>query len=377
MDQSGTSYHKGEASLKIAIVWSLGGPTFWSDEDLEAGIGGSEVMMILRARALAKLGHDVTCFAPGNEREHVECGVTWRSLPFWPTHGAAYDFGNEGFDVLVSLRRAGWGDAYLPPVRALWGNDQSVYDLEESVANGSCNLVITISEYQKELFQRKYSTVPEYMYLVSSGGLEFADYTPARDKNMKLCMYSSTPERGLRQLIVSWRDIVKQVPDAQLVVTGGFELYGATPRKALDLSEGLYGTVSYMPNASYTSVLPRSALIELQQRAAMLIYPSIYDEMCCIVALEMHAAGCAIVTTDRAALSERVRDGVDGYLIPGSPGTPAYDEFFVERVVELLNDPDKCCKMGAAGREVVRAYDHTVLAKQWIERFEHILRGRN
>ena len=132
-----------------------------------------------------------------------------------------------------------------------------------------------------------------------------------------------------------------------------------------------------MEGASYTGALPRSVLIKLQQNAAMLIYPSIYDEMCCIVALEMHAAGCAIVTTEKAALAERVRDGVDGYLIPGSPGTPAYDEFFIERVVELLNDPKKCREMGTAGRAYVKMFDHTELAKSWVERFEQILSGRN
>lgn len=363
--------------MKIAIVWSLGGPTFWSDENLETGIGGSEAMMILRARALAKLGHDVTCFAPGNEKSRVVHGVTWRSLPFWPTHGATYDFGADGFDVLVSLRRAGWGHFTSPPVRALWGNDQSVYDLENSIANASCNLVITISEYQKELFQSKYPIVPEDMYLVSSGGIEFADYTPDDNKNMRMCMYSATPERGLRQLIKVWPAILEQVPDVQLKVTGGFELYGATPRRAIQLSEGLYGTISYMKGCAYTGVLSRSELIRVQQNAALMIYPSIYDEMCCIAALEMSAAGCTIVTTDRAALSERVRDGVDGYLIPGAPGTPAYDEFFVERVIELLREPEKCRRMGLAGREAVREYDHKLLAEQWIERFESILKGRN
>lgn len=363
--------------MRIAIVWSMGGPLSWDYANLEMGIGGSEAMMILRAHALAELGHEVTCFAPGNTIAHEHLGVVWTSLPSWPMRGANYDFGIEGFDVLVSLRRSGWGNITNPPVRALWANDQDCYDIEGAVESGECNLIITISEHQKWLYQRKHPSLPDGVFLVSSAGVEFDAYTPATSKDRNLCLYSSTPERGLRQLIRIWPWINKNVPDARLKVTGGFELYGASPERAIKLSEGLYGTISYMDNIEYLGPIPRSELIELQQRASLLIYPSIYDEMCCITALEMHAAGCAIVTTDRGALSERVRDGVDGYLIPGSPGTPAYDEYFVERVIELLRDSDKCHEMGKAGREEAKKYDHKVLAEQWIECFEHILGRRN
>lgn len=358
--------------MKIAIVWGMGGPAVWSDENLEIGIGGSEAMMILRARALVALGHEVTCFAPGNEIEHECFGVTWKSLPTWPMYGDNYDFG-EDFDALVSLRRAGWGNTSAPPIRALWANDQGCLDIEQAVVRGECNLVITISEHQKQLYRSKYPLVPEEMYFVSSAGVAFDEYAPNMNKkDSHLCLFSSTPERGLRFLIKLWRGIQKEVPEARLRVTGGFELYGMTPRQAIKLSEGLYGTVSYLPNAKYLGPIARSELVSLQCEASLLLYPSTYEEMCCITALEMHAAGCAIVTTDRAALSERVRDGVDGYLIPGSPGTPAYDEFFLERAMELLQDPRKCKEMGRAGREAAQKYNHTTLAEQWIERFERM-----
>ena len=104
----------------------------------------------------------------------------------------------------------------------------------------------------------------------------------------------------------------------------------------------------------------------------MMVYPSIYDEMCCIAALESAAAGCAIVATDRAALSERVRDGISGYLVPGTPGTEEHDDLYVEHVVDLLQDSEKRSKMGRAGREMVQQYDHAALAKQWIAKFEEM-----
>lgn len=359
--------------MKIAFVWSMGGPVSWNDENLEIGIGGSEAMIILRARALAKLGHEVVCFAPGNNPPRELCGVLWKSLPGWPyPTSSSYPFGDEGFDVLISLRRAGWGDSKRPAVRALWANDQACYDLVEATNCGECNLIITISEHQKWRYQRLYPEIPEEMYLPSSAGVEFDAYAPEPDKDPLMCVFSSTPERGLRHLIRLWRKIHKLVPEAKLRVTGGFELYGASPERAIYLSEGLYGTASYLPNARYMGPMPRSELIALQQRASLLTYPSIYDEMCCITALEMHVAGCAIVTTDRAALSERVRDEVDGYLIPGTPGTPAYDDFFVERTVKLLRNPKLCQEFGQAGREIARRHDHLVLAEQWVKRFEEL-----
>lgn len=362
--------------MKIAIVWSMGGSSSWNDLNLESGIGGSEGMIILRARALAELGHEVVCFAPGNEKPSVHHGVLWKSLPSWPFPiSESYDFGAEGFDVLVSLRRAGWGSSTTPPIRALWASDQKCYDLEDAVKTKQCNLIFPISDYQKELFQRQYPSVPNSLYVSSSAGVAFAEYEPDPVKDTMLCMYSSTPERGLRQLNRQWYAIHNEIPGAKLRVTGGFELYGMSRERAHSMSAGLYVAAEYLPGVRYLGPIPRSALVALQHRASLLLYPSVYDEMCCIAALEMHAAGCAIVTTDRAALSERVRDGIDGYLIPGTPGTPAYDEFFFERAIELLRNPEMVRQFGIAGRKEAEKHDHRVLAKQWIATFNDVIGG--
>ena len=358
--------------MKIAFVWSMSGPKAWNDSTLESGLGGSSAMMVLRARAFAAMGHEVTCYAPGNSVPTVAHGVTWKSLPEWPFPIEKWhDFHT---DALISLRRAGWGpqDAH---VRALWANDHGCFDLEEAVARGECNLIITISEFQKWLYQRKYPSIPEHMYLVSSAGVEFDAYSAYPEKDPFLCMYSSTPERGLRQLIRLWTPIQQRVPEAQLVITGGFELYGWSPERVNKFSEGLYGIASYLPNTKVLGPISRSELINWQLRSSLLVYPSVYDEMCCIVALETHAASATMVTTDRGALSERVRDGQDGYLIPGNPGTPAYDDFFIDRVVELLQNPERCRAFGEAGRVAVQVYDHEAQARRWLKRFEEMQNG--
>lgn len=359
--------------MKIAFVWSMGGPNAWNDQDLEIGIGGSEAMMILRARAFAELGHEVVCFAPGNTRDpKVFSGVTWRSLGPWPFPvDKSFDFKGEGFDVVVSLRRADWGMT-PPPATVLWGNDQGCYDLEAAIAKGTCQKVFTISKFQKELFQRLYPSVGDDKYVVSSAGVWCDDFEDVVEKDPNLCVYMATPERGLRHLLILWRQIIRKHPEAKLVITGGFELYGMSAERAYQLSEGLYGLASYMPNVTVAGVLTHSKLVELQKSASIMAYPSVYDEMCCISALEAHAAGCAIVTTDRAALKERVIDGKTGYLIKGSPGTSSYDKQFVDRVVELLKYPDRCGMMGAAGKEEARNFDHKVLAAQWVKEFKKL-----
>ena len=356
--------------MRIAFVWSMSGPDSWNDLSLKGGVGGSRAMMIMGARTFSRAGHKVTCYAPGNESKPQIHRVTWKSLPEWPYPvDKGYEFDT---DVLVSIRRAGWGGS-IPPVRALWANDQGCFDIEEAVENGECNLVITISEFQKWLFQKKFPTIPENLYMVSSAGVEYNDYSFPVEKDPYLCMYSSTPERGLRQLIRLWTPIQEAVPQAKLVITSGFELYGWDKERSKKYSEGLYGIASYLPNTTVLGPIPRPELVEWQKKASLLIYPTIYDEMCCITALEMHAAGCAIVTTDRGALSERVRDGVDGFLVLGNPGTSAYDDLFIERTIELLRDNEKCVSFGLAGREQAERFSYQNLAEQWLKRFEEIL----
>ena len=353
--------------MRIGFVWTVGGPEQWDDNDLETGIGGSEAMMILYAREFARMGHQVHCFAPCRETSPwLMEGVWW---------GRVSRAAVTPLDVLIAIRNVGPLAYTTAKVKALMANDQSCPDLGYAVVNGDCNLVITISKHQYERYQRQHPIDPA-LYMICSAGVVSEAYTPgAYSKVPGRCLYSSTPERGLIHFKDIWPRIHEQVPHAQLWITGGFELYGWDEAACEKHGGGIYRRMTDMPNVAYLGPISRSRLQGIQQQAELLLYPSTYDEMCCITALEMAAAGCPIVTTDRAALSERVIDGKTGYLVKGTPGTPEYDTEFVEKAVKLLTNPSLSAMMGGEARVIAKPHSYRNLCQQWLERFESMLHG--
>lgn len=340
--------------MRIAFIWGSGGPKSWNDANLESGIGGSEAMMILYARALAKRGHQVTCLCP-NDTPGWYHGVYWDNL----YHR------DKDFDAVISLRSPEPLYAYSNVlVRALFANDQRCDRLPLAVRDNACNMVITISQHQTERYQALYPDIPASHWFMSSAGVEAAAYRPL-PKHHGLCLYTSTPERGLEHLITLWPIIHQECPWATLKITSGFQLYGASDEMAARLSGGVYEKLTAIPGVEYLGPIPRSQLQQLQMSAELLLYPTTYDEMCCISALEASAAEMAIVTTNRGALSERVGRGINGYLIDGHPSESLYQAQFVQAAIRILKDQNLQRFLGIQGKGRAAKHDYAILAEQW------------
>lgn len=356
--------------MNITLIAAANGPQNWTSSNLASGLGGSEAMLAFYAMELAK-EYSVEVLVPGTYGTRFLDNVIWHSVDMsdfrtWPEPDG---------DVAIALRdpmMLEWAREGTFRVRALLANDQRCPSLPPAVEYDYCNLVITISRHQTKMYQEMYDITPG-LYLTSSAGVNVKDFQSG-SHDWDHCIYASTPERGLAHFSTLWPMILQQRKDANLTVTSGFQLYGWDDRKAAQFGGGFYQAIRnlhhvYYPGHPYS----RAEYCGLMQCSGLMLYPSTYDEQCCISALEAAAAGLPIITTNRAALAERVIDGVTGYLIDGEPGTPEYDEMFVEKAAELLFDHEKAAEMGRLGREMAKAFDYEVLAKEWVKRFKEIL----
>jgi hypothetical protein len=111
--------------------------------------------------------------------------------------------------------------------------------------------------------------------------------------------------------------------------------------------------------------------------AGLLAYPTNFRETFCLAVAEGQAAGLPVVTSARAALVERVDNGVDGYLIARRTERPAFQDAFVNAVLNLLSDGDSRDRMGvAAARKAHTLYDWDEIARQWESDLERLVAGR-
>jgi glycosyltransferase involved in cell wall biosynthesis len=97
------------------------------------------------------------------------------------------------------------------------------------------------------------------------------------EKKKNLCIYTSSPDRGLQHLRGFWPKIKEQVPDAELITA--------------------YNGKS------------EAEMVELYRKADFWLYPCCGGELYCISGIEAQASGCFPVHTGCMALEETVRFG--------------------------------------------------------------------
>ena len=115
----------------------------------------------------------------------------------------------------------------------------------------------------------------------------------------------------------------------------------------------------------YLTGIPRQEIARELGKAAVYVFPSVYQETWGLALTEAMACGCACIASDVAGARAQVKDGINGILVP--PGDIAA---LREEIEYLLVHPDQRELFGFNAREHV-AQDHSIAAIG--ERWERLL----
>lgn len=197
-------------------------------------------------------------------------------------------------------------------------------------------------------------------------GVPFEYYQgPAPARHRHRLVYASEAKRGLHALLRLFPEVRSAVPEAELHI---FERKGANALPDRD---------AVQPGVYWRGRVSKSALARELQAAGVMAYPSQFKETFCLAVAEAQAAGLPVVTSDLAALAERVSHGVDGFLIPGQPNQPHYGPAFVKGVVRLLREDELWRSMSAeAASKACRLYDWDAIAAGWEHELQRLVAGR-
>lgn len=331
------------------------------------GVGGNESSMILVSRHLALRGHDVRVYA--DCRPEVARGVQWQPLDRYRP--------GEARDVAVFWVNTGAVDvsAVAAPVRAVkLGGRRAPEGLRDDVERGAVNLLIAVSDHLRTLFCDRFDYRRSYPWLVTSDGVDGAVYEPEPPKVAGKCLHSAVPYRGIEHLLELWPRIRQEVPHAELWVTSSYLLWGASAEENLGKTGPLYERMESLRDLGVHNLVrvPKAELVHHQLTSELYLYPTSYEEMCCIAALEAAAAGTVVVASRKAALVERVAHGETGYLIDGDPADPRTQDIFVARAVQLLTDDDQRRRMQRNARELAAQEAYERLVPRWERAFEAV-----
>ena len=123
-------------------------------------------------------------------------------------------------------------------------------------------------------------------------------------------------------------------------------------------------------------MLPKADVVQLLSHATVFVCPSVYEPLG-IVNLEAMACGTAVVASAVGGIPEVVVDGGTGLLVPYDEADPrGFEAGLAARTAELLGDPARAARLGAAGRErAVASFGWDAIAVRTRELYERVLAG--
>jgi len=152
-------------------------------------------------------------------------------------------------------------------------------------------------------------------------------------------IFTSSYDRGIEHLLTMWKDIRKEVPDAELHLFYGWDTYdkmmkaGRRPEKYRQIMSDLMKQEGIFEHGR----IGHRQLVKEFQKSGVWVYPSHFEEISCISAMKAQACGCVPVCTDYAALDETVLGGVKVNGIAGKGDT---NESFKKELIKVLKETD-------------------------------------
>ncbi|HET8541338.1 MAG TPA: glycosyltransferase [Anaeromyxobacter sp.] len=277
-----------------------------------AAYGGTELVVHALARALERLGHEVTVFATGDSRVRRLRACFRRAI--WPpdpyagllhARFAAAEIAAGAFDVV---------HAHLPSFLA-FGEDLAA------------PVVYTVHHDREPALERFYAAVPGPLHVAISAR-QAALCRPAVaavvHHGLERGMYPSCGKGGGGAFFLGRLSWVK-APDVAIeaarraglpvVVAGRLHADDAAPagwrEQVLEPALRSRG-VTWLPAADL------AAKRTLFARSRALLVPLRWEEPFGLVMIEALLAGCPVIAARMGAAPEIVRDGEDGYLVAGA-----------------------------------------------------------
>ncbi|GAA0953919.1 glycosyltransferase family 4 protein [Actinocorallia libanotica] len=185
--------------------------------------------------------------------------------------------------------------------------------------------------------------VDEKLFHRGAGGAEIRRRHGLAGRPVAVCVSRLVPRKGQDNLIRAWPEVLRQVPEAALLLVGG------GPYRA-EL-EGLADAMGVRSSVVFTGSVPWQELPAHYDAGDVFAMPcrtrrrGLDVEGLGIVYLEASATGLPVVAGDSGGAPDAVLPGETGIVVPGRSV-----DAVAAQVAGLLADPVGAAELGAAGR---------------------------
>lgn len=372
------------ANILISNVWGDVNPAA-----LNKGIGGREGALIYLSREWARAGHEVTNFV------NVEEGSRFHETLHKNFDGGLYQ---PGFHEYVPLNLTRPMLANFPwDVAIAWEcastfEDHRILDnvklkicemqvchfsaIEMEATANYCDYVAALSPWHKEFLLHQGLEMEESEVLVFPNGVDISKYPENKIKygrdfsKSPQFIYSSSPDRGLWNILKIWPQIRKDFEHASLLVGYGAQnwtdqnkwSHGRQGEMAVEIEH-----LMKQPGIEDIGKIGQDELAKLQLNADAWLYPldaMSATESGCITAIENAAAGNPIVTTNCDCM------GTEFSRVGRIVEMPFSEELYYEAAFDVLTDDDYYTNLQKKGRKFAESRDWSLISQQWLELFK-------
>jgi glycosyltransferase involved in cell wall biosynthesis len=306
----------------------------WSPADAETrGLGGSEAAATGLAHALARRGCPVTVYADCADETHRRAAFR---------HWRAFDPASARRLVICSRLPELFDRRPAATATALWMHDLDYGPRLSAARAANVDLALVLTDWHARQVAARHPFLARKL-LTLPNAIVHAHFDPRPwHERQPRVLCSSSPYRGLAELLRQWPRIRAAVPDAELhhCHAGVYDRLAerdqtcaATMRAIDDLSAATSGVVA-LGSLSHPELARAMSTSRVWAHPA---YSAIHDapflETFCIGAVEAQAAGCHVVASAWGALPEVVRVGA---LIAGEPLSDAWHDSLVDAIIAGL-----------------------------------------
>jgi glycosyltransferase involved in cell wall biosynthesis len=369
--------------MKIAFIDCFGMP-YDGDTLNERGLGGSETAVISMAKELVELDYEVfvfnSCNTPDSEPGNYE-GVSYIPLRNFD------DF--PGFDIVISVRsvvpfipdpREYTRGFELPDfskvqdasLRVLWRQDTLVEGdelLPDLIDAELLDEVWIISDWHKE-HTLEHLGILEKNVWQTRNGMNYYEGRVGKEKNC--FVWNAAAYKGLDLLLENiWPKVRELIPDAQLVVIGGY--YSGMDDDNRKTIKAWQNEEQYVKRAEelgiiFTGVIKPEAVAYYYRLGQFFIYPPTFPETYGISTLEAQAYGCIPITYNMGALETIAHDGLS-FKSPLPP--KEYPDAFVATVYQAYHS-DQLENKTANEEAFALTNSWNTVALAWHNHFEEL-----
>lgn len=381
--------YQNKWQYKKVVIYT--GPAWepWTKETVDKGMAGSETWAAYLAIAFAKRGYGVIIYndLPEKDRgvylkeeyevdkslfrenEKIEKGYVAYRHHAHMLNDLKYDV----VDYFISSRTV---EPFKHAVRSMrryvmihdiWLSQDKKYDILSWKVDGYGYL----SEWHRE-FLKSHHNIPDDKMFKTSNGVNFdlyKDVDKIEKKNQ--IVYSSSPDRGLLELLKMFPKFREVCPDMKLVVAYGFYNWeSAVKARGDEKGKALIMAIKEamdQPGVEYVGRVSKDVLANYQKESKWWFYPSWFTETFCIGSAENGLAKNALLASNLAGLKTTV--GNAGILVDGDSHSEAYQDAFVASAIRLLTDEDLTRELAEKAYTKMQEYSWNVIADEWMKLF--------